>query len=333
MPSYRNLMLSLIVSFACTATIATAQSDHPGSKDHPKIPRVDGTTIIGYAYSDYDEGVFQTGMSGRKLLSESVEGKRTRIVYVGSPQLSPLQVLRNYQKAFEDIGSVEEVFSCRKNGCFNNLGGLFIWRKDNQIDLSVEQELLLYAIRSYYKDQIYWYGQVATSNVRYHVSVYSAIHTSNQRLFKRYHNRPLIHLEIVEVSDFQPTLQWVSAEEMSANIAAQGHVALYGIYFDFDSDTLKRESDSMLDEIAKTLNADPLLKLYVVGHTDNKGSVEYNEDLSKRRAQAVVEALIARYGIATERLVPIGVGLAAPVASNKTEQGCALNRRVELVER
>jgi len=58
-----------------------------------------------------------------------------------------------------------------------------------------------------------------------------------------------------------------------------------------------------------------------------------NEDLSQRRAMAGVNALSSRHGIASDRMVPVGAGLIAPVAINKTEEGRALNRRVELVER
>ena len=75
------------------------------------------------------------------------------------------------------------------------------------------------------------------------------------------------------------------------------------------------------------------MNIYVAGHTDNKGTLEYNEDLSKRRAQAVAKNLTSKYGIPNDRLVPVGVGPAAPVATNKTEEGRTLNRRVELVER
>ena len=68
----------------------------------------------------------------------------------------------------------------------------------------------------------------------------------------------------------------------------------------------------------------------MVGHTDDQGSEEYNRGLSERRAQAVVAALIAGFGIAPDRLSPAGAGMSRPVASNDTEDGRALNRRVEL---
>jgi OOP family OmpA-OmpF porin len=337
MGNHRNVLLSMLaVSTLLNCNIVRSDSDMPGSHDHPKIPRVADTTIIGFAESNYDEGTFMTGAAGRELVSENVEGKRTRIMYVGPTNLSPLAVLRNYQKAFDDLGEVEEVYSCKGDDCFQNLGGVFIWRKANQIPTIFDYSQQIYGGRGY-KDQVYWYGKVAGPESFYHVSVYSTVSTPPEYISQdwaiRVRNHPLIHLEIVDVADFKPTLEVVTAEDMTTKISQKGHIALYGIYFDFDSDQLKPESDPTLNEIAKALKADTALHIYVVGHSDNKGTLEYNEDLSKRRAVAVVKELSSKYGIAKDRMIPIGAGLISPVATNKTEEGRALNRRVELVER
>jgi outer membrane protein OmpA-like peptidoglycan-associated protein len=74
------------------------------------------------------------------------------------------------------------------------------------------------------------------------------------------------------------------------------------------------------------------MKLLVVGHTDSVGGYAFNLDLSQRRAAAVVAALATRYGIGSDRLTPIGVSFASPVASNRTDEGRSRNRRVELVD-
>ena len=95
---------------------------------------------------------------------------------------------------------------------------------------------------------------------------------------------------------------------------------------------VKPESDATLAEIAKLLQQTPGLKLYVVGHTDNVGTLASNLDLSKRRGDAVVKVLSTRYSIAATRLSSQGDGPTAPVASNESEEGRAKNRRVELVK-
>jgi OmpA-OmpF porin, OOP family len=123
-----------------------------------------------------------------------------------------------------------------------------------------------------------------------------------------------------------------SAAVFSSDIKATGHAAVYGIHFDTGKAEVKPESEAALKEVAKLLASDPQLKLLVVGHTDGVGSLEANMKLSQARAEAVVKALGAKHGIAVARLKAQGAGPIAPVATNRTEEGRAKNRRVELVE-
>lgn len=124
--------------------------------------------------------------------------------------------------------------------------------------------------------------------------------------------------------------------ENKTNIVAmlneKGRVNIYGIYFDFDKDNIKEESTPVLDSIAALVKEDTSLKLKIVGHTDNVGTDMYNDDLSSRRAKAVVLKLTEKYGIESGRLSPEGKGAKEPVASNDTEDGRAKNRRVELIK-
>jgi outer membrane protein OmpA-like peptidoglycan-associated protein len=123
-----------------------------------------------------------------------------------------------------------------------------------------------------------------------------------------------------------------NAEAMGNDINATGHVSIYGIYFDTGKSEIKSESDAAISEIAKLLQNNTTLKLYVVGHTDNVGSFDSNMNLSKDRADAVVKALTGKHGITPARLSPYGVASLSPVASNDSEDGKAKNRRVELVK-
>jgi len=122
------------------------------------------------------------------------------------------------------------------------------------------------------------------------------------------------------------------ASSMAKSIKETGKVAVYGIYFDTGKSVLKTESKPALDEISKLLKADPKLKLYVVGHTDNTGVFESNIQLSTERSIAVMHALITQYSVNADRLRSFGDGPTCPVATNETEEGKALNRRVELVK-
>ncbi|MGB4703807.1 MAG: OmpA family protein [Candidatus Saccharicenans sp.] len=122
------------------------------------------------------------------------------------------------------------------------------------------------------------------------------------------------------------------AKSLFNDIQLTGHASVYGIYFDFDRADLKPESEPAIKEIARLLQENKGLKLYVVGHTDMVGDLEYNLNLSRARAEAVIKELTTRYGISADRLKPYGLGPLAPVASNRTDDGRARNRRVELVE-
>jgi OOP family OmpA-OmpF porin len=123
-----------------------------------------------------------------------------------------------------------------------------------------------------------------------------------------------------------------NAEVFSNDIRTTGHAAVYGIYFDTGKSTIKPESEQAIGEIAKLLKADPGLKIFVVGHTDNVGDVDSNIKLSQNRAEAVIQTLVHNHGIVPARLRAHGCGLFAPVMSNDTEEGRAKNRRVELVK-
>jgi outer membrane protein OmpA-like peptidoglycan-associated protein len=107
-------------------------------------------------------------------------------------------------------------------------------------------------------------------------------------------------------------------------------IRIYGIHFDYDSARIQPRSEPVIAEIAGLLRANPTWQFEVSGHTDSDGGAAYNQKLSQRRAQAVVDDLVNQYGIVRSRLVPKGYGLSRPVASNATDAGKALNRRVEL---
>lgn len=122
-----------------------------------------------------------------------------------------------------------------------------------------------------------------------------------------------------------------SADAFASGLKATGHIAVEGIYFDTGKAEVKPESQAAVNEIVKLLKADAGLKVFVVGHTDNAGSIESNMKLSADRAQSVVQAL-QKGGVEASRLRSFGNGPYAPVTSNDQESGRSKNRRVELVK-
>ena len=108
-------------------------------------------------------------------------------------------------------------------------------------------------------------------------------------------------------------------------------ITLRGVYFDFDKATIKPESRPALDDAAKILKDNPSINVEIQGHTDSKGSDSYNLNLSDQRAWSVVSYLVQNFGIDKARLTAKGYGEARPIATNDTDDGRALNRRVEFV--
>lgn len=118
--------------------------------------------------------------------------------------------------------------------------------------------------------------------------------------------------------------------EMEKRLSEEEPVDVYGIYFDFASDRIRPESTPILDEIAAVLAKHPTWRLSIRGHTDSIGGIAANRLLSERRAAAVRQTLIDRYMVGGERLETGGYGAAQPKDTNKTIEGRARNRRVEL---
>jgi len=125
-------------------------------------------------------------------------------------------------------------------------------------------------------------------------------------------------------------VQQVTADQIYSALSGAGFIALY-INFDFGKADLKPEGEQTVDEIAKMLKSNVDLRIRIEGHTDNVGSAEANKALSEGRAKAVMSALVRR-GIDPKRLAAGGFGSERPIADNRTEEGRAKNRRVELVK-
>jgi OOP family OmpA-OmpF porin len=135
--------------------------------------------------------------------------------------------------------------------------------------------------------------------------------------------------KIGEMSKFDITA--ASSEDIAKALKKDGRVAISGgILFETDSAMLAPSASNLVSRLSDVMKRNPNLKVAVVGHTDNTGDFKYNIQLSQRRANAMVEALV-KDGVAPNRLTGVGVGPLSPIASNDTAEGRAQNRRVELV--
>ncbi|MBI1770552.1 MAG: OmpA family protein [Bacteroidetes bacterium] len=135
-------------------------------------------------------------------------------------------------------------------------------------------------------------------------------------------------LTIVEVEAMK---QEITSNDILTALNTDGYIALY-INFDSGKSDIKTESQSLVDQIAEMMKANADLKISIEGHTDNVGSAETNKTLSMNRAKSVMNAISAK-GISASRLSSLGWGQEKPVADNRTEEGKAKNRRVEIVKK
>lgn len=135
-------------------------------------------------------------------------------------------------------------------------------------------------------------------------------------------------LQVVETTAMQ---QVVSANQLLDELNKAGFIALY-INFDTGKADLKADGRASVAEIVKMLKSAASLKIAIEGHTDNVGQPAANKALSERRARSVMDTIVAG-GIDPKRLSSAGFGQERPVADNRTEEGRAKNRRVELVKK
>jgi outer membrane protein OmpA-like peptidoglycan-associated protein len=134
-------------------------------------------------------------------------------------------------------------------------------------------------------------------------------------------------LTVVEV---EAMVQVIGANAMLDALNKDGFIALY-INFDTGKSDLKADGEATVKEIVALLKGAPGLKISIEGHTDNVGTPASNQKLSEARAKSVMDAVV-KSGIAANRVSAKGLGQTAPIADNRSDDGKAKNRRVELVK-
>ena len=293
--------------------------DVKASSDHPLVSRVPGSVIHQYDQEEFGQLLLPLGAAvGRNKFANqlAVEGKVTRFGYRLPPDRGPFEAYRQYREALEKAG-FEILWSCeRSRACgnwfrnnFNGLPGEKGIFQGETIDLS---------------EMFYLAGRLKRPEGDVFVQVYAYPAAANRGNWAR--------VRVLEARPMEAGLVTVDADAMRRDLEKTGRVAIYGITFDHDSAVIRAESEATLDEMAKLLKGSQALSVFIVGHTDNTGTFDYNLNLSRRRAAAVVEALVTR-GIPRSRLGSHGVGPLAPVETNETDEGRGRNRRVEMVKR
>lgn len=326
------------VFLLCAGVVSLVQAKMPaadtvkGAKDHPLVSRFEGAKMVAYEVKEFDETSLPAGRRSHRSEPQGyyfekkldLEGKLTRIAYLVPRERSSLEVLRNYQAALEKAG-LNILYACAKEACGESLG-------DYWLSAKLDRNFL----KSGDADGAFRYGSMEP---RYLLASGkrpdgSPLHVAVYVVTPRENYEGGVYVEIVEGKPMETgkVAASLNAADMARNIANEGRVAVYGVYFDTGKAEVKPASQPALAEMAKLLRQEPKLRVLVVGHTDNQGELAHNLALSQRRAESVVKALSDGYKVNAQRLAARGVASYAPIASNRTDAGRQKNRRVELVE-
>ncbi|MGL4413244.1 OmpA family protein [Roseinatronobacter monicus] len=314
--------------WSCAAVMALtvskiALADIDGSYDHADIPRIAGSSIVYFDRTEFDRVSIPTGpYDGDDVESaETLEGEVLSLSYTfDNPDISTLQVKRNYLSALEERG-FEVLYAASNDDLSSGTGrSFFVHGTDTfsrgargccRLDTG-DREIRYIAARS------------ADGTVLAGLAAFNA----------RRVDGPAVSMTVItaEEMDTEMDHQPLTVSEIEAGLIEHGRVAVQDILFEIDSAQIRPESHQALATIADLMRDVPDMNLLVVGNTDNTGSYDYNLALSMERATSVVSYLTRQHSVSADRLQAAGAGMMAPIATNRTEQGRSLNRRVELVE-
>lgn len=326
----KRTVLYLLTCLVLLAPVVSAQ-DREGSEDHPLITRYPGSTIVLYHHQSYGEFTIPTGpfRGNRMNTYESVSGELTRLMYKIPKERSAAEVFRNYERALKESG-FQIIFQAVGKKELGATPRAFKVKFSHPDKFPDDDKVFA---RSVYGNCIDGHYLAARSPQGVTVALFVALSQAKKKKVNLI-GHPLLHLEIIESEKAKTGLVTVTAQEHYQEITETGSSSLPSdVLFDVDKFVLKPDASKPLEEAAKLLQEHPQMELFVTGHTDTTGGLEHNMELSLKRAQAVVNALTQKHGIATSRLQARGLGPLAPVATNSTPEGRQKNRRVEFVAR
>ncbi len=320
-----SVVFLIVTLFAIQAASGASLGD-PNGKGHPLIHPYTGSVLVDQYHENH--GTFRFPLElrnffGRVKQYTEIEGELTRLIYDGPADKTPAEIVANYQSALEKAG-----LKAVKKGT-------------DQPDPNFRVKVFLEALGADGLNVCYAFNAkrakyVVTSGTvqkRHLVVAVVTDYCKADGRIKTTADKPRTIVWIAEQRALEGGKVKVDATALWHQIRDNGHASVYGIEFDFDSANIRSESAPVLQEVAKLLRQQPKLDLYVVGHTDMQGTLDYNADLSRRRAHSVLSWLVEKEKIATARLEAHGVGFLAPIATNRSPEGQAINRRVALIEK
>jgi outer membrane protein OmpA-like peptidoglycan-associated protein len=345
-PSINTMKVILSLFFASISCVVFAQErticpDVEGAINHPLIEKYKNSCIVAYSESKFNAVTFPISkIASQEGAPEEIteEGKVINVLYgiENTDRATVLEVQRNYEQALKNANFeiLHSAFGRKKIGGYYKLQSVY----ESFGDVDVVSAYQYLKPKSYFRfsmspqnkntdtDDAYFVAKGERDGKVYTLALF--IHY-NRTSWEGLTDNIFVLAQIVEQEDMD-TGQ-VSAASIDEKIKNEGKEVFHNILFGFGSDQLTPDSYVIIETLSKYLKANPEQNYYIVGHTDNVGSLPTNQVLSERRAKAVLMALTTKYGIPQAQLTAHGVGQLSPLAINTTEEGKALNRRVEVV--
>ncbi len=317
----------LVACISLLSISAHAQNDVAGSKDDPLIPRFPGSVIV--FYNEINNGDYELTLGPLVKNSPNDQLYTPTDTRTLKGKITTLQYIIKNGK-FEDVVNFYSGV-LKKNGfdliAFTKAGRPMDvagrnWTNNVYDKLPYRLKSNIAGTKGGEENRYYIVGQINEPGQK----VYAALVINE---FDR--NEIYVHVDIIGQGEKTEKQEETNAKTIETDLKEKGYSIINGIYFEQDKADIKEESKPALDEIAKYLKKNQGVILYVVGHTDMAGRLDFKISLSKNRAVAVIKVLTDRYSIASERLIPDGVGFLSPVASNQNLEGRKKNERIELV--
>jgi OOP family OmpA-OmpF porin len=321
-----NKILLVIIYFLPLSVLA--QKDIEG-KDHPLVPRYPGSEIVFFDETDNRAYELTLGPMIRNSSNEelytatdtrTIKGKITRLQYLVKDDDFD-QIVKYYEEVLKNNGF--ELIAFTKAEKPMEVAGRN-WTMAVYDDLAYKLRSNISGTKGGKENRYYIVGQIKQLDQKVMLAI--IINEFDK-------GEVYVHMDIIGPEVKVEKQSVVNAKAIETDIKEKGYAVIYGIYFDNDKAEIKKGSEAVLNEIARYLKINPGVLLYVIGHTDMAGKLDFKIALSKSRADAVVKILTSRYFIASERLIPDGVGPLSPVATNQDLEGRKKNERIELVLR
>lgn len=295
----RNSQTLLLVLAVTCASPLLSQEDAEGCKDHPLFNRLPGFHIAKCEKSQFDLKRFPVSAvdpnkEGSKPKMVEVEGAFSFYRYEmedDSKKPSPLQTMRNFQNATRKAG------------------GTVVAEYPGWCTAALDETL-------HHGNGCTFFGVTMK---------FTAKNKETWAFVESDGSGEAYEIWLVEREAMK---QDITVNQLQEQLNKDGFITLY-INFETASAAIQADSMPQLELVAQMLKASPQLKLEVGGHTDNVGTPESNQKLSDARAKSVAASLV-KFGVEPVRLTAKGYGQASPIADNRTEEGRAKNRRVEL---